>query len=69
MHLPTSWKKFAAAAAAALIIGVGPQLGLSESQSQQIAALAIAFILGQGIADFGKSAKTIDFMRALNKKE
>lgn len=68
MHLPASWKKFAAAAIAGLIMAVGPQLGLEPDQCQLIAAIAVAFILGQGMADFGKSRKVYDAYKEFMKK-
>lgn len=68
MHLPASWKKFAAAAVAGLIMAVGPQLGLSLEQCSLIAAIAVAFILGQGMADFGKSRKIYDAYKEFMKK-
>jgi hypothetical protein len=54
-----SWKKIAAMAAAMVIAAVGHKVGLSDQAIAEIVAAASAFIIGQGIADAGKSAAII----------
>jgi hypothetical protein len=56
LKMPNSWKKMAATALAAVVVAIGPQLGLTADQSHWIAGALMTFILGQGAADFGKNA-------------
>jgi len=48
------WKKLAAMLLAALITFLGETLGLSGEQITWLIVTLIGFLLGQGIADFGK---------------
>lgn len=53
-------KKVTATIVAALITIFGKQLGFSEDTISEIIAVAIAFIVGQGIADLGKERAKIE---------
>ena len=52
-------KKFLAAVLGAVLAAVGPALGLSPEAVEQAVQLVTAYVLGQGIADWGKSRKVL----------
>ena len=52
-----SWRKAIAAVLGAVVGLLGPKVGLTPEQVQTIVAALMAYILGQGLADFGKNAK------------
>jgi len=54
-----SWKKILATFIAILIQTLGKELKLTDEQINWISGIIIAFILGQGIADFGKGAEIV----------
>ena len=60
MKLPNSWRKIAATVVGAVIAALGKQFGLAEDQIQLIVGLIASFIVGQGIADLGKSKAAIE---------
>jgi hypothetical protein len=51
-------KKFWAAVVGALVVTVSTQLGLDPEKAKIIAEVIVGYIVGQGLADFGKHAKT-----------
>jgi len=53
-------KKFWLSIAGALAVVLGHFFGVAEDTVMQIAGIVIALVLGQGLADIGKSAKLID---------
>lgn len=60
-QLPEQWKKLTAAIVIALFIYLNKKLGfgLDETTISQIALIAVSYIVGQGLADFGKNAAAI----------
>lgn len=67
MTIPNSWKKLTVTVLGTLLIGLGPKVGLNGTQITLIAGLASSYVVGQGIADFKKSRKIIDFITGLKK--
>ena len=57
-------KKFRAALSAMVVVVLGTVLGLSEEQAQQLVEIAMAYIVGQGLADNGKEAKKVEAAEA-----
>jgi hypothetical protein len=53
-------KKLLAALVAAIIQVIGKQLGLSADQIAWITGIIVTYIIGQGIADVGKSKAIIE---------
>tara|TARA_R110002153_G_scaffold9324_3_gene38610 strand:+ start:1284 stop:1475 length:192 start_codon:yes stop_codon:yes gene_type:complete len=53
-------KKFIAALGSGLFVLLNEvlALGITEETINQLIGLAVAYVLGQGIADFGKEAKS-----------
>jgi hypothetical protein len=49
-------KKAIAAFTAAILTAAGQAIGMDSESINQLIAPIVAYILGQGIADFGKSA-------------
>lgn len=58
--LQGGWKKILALAVAVASILLKDELGLSEDQVSQMVAAIAAFMVGQGVADFGKSRALIE---------
>ena len=56
-------KKFLMSLAGIIAVVLGHFTGIMEDKIQEILAVIIAYVLGQGVSDFGKSAALI------NKKE
>ena len=54
-----SSKKFLAAVLGAVLAAAGPSLGLSPEAVEQAVQLVTAYVLGQGLADWGKSRKLL----------
>ena len=50
-------KKLVAAVVTAVLVLVLDAVGIGEETSTEIVAIAAAYIIGQGAADFGKHAK------------
>jgi hypothetical protein len=50
-----SWKKATAVVLAGLIAIFGDQIGLDGQQVKVIAEAIMAYVIGQGMADFGKN--------------
>jgi uncharacterized membrane protein YvlD (DUF360 family) len=49
-------KKFWAALVGAVVVSIAKQLGIDDATAAKIAAMIVAYIIGQGIADAGKHA-------------
>jgi hypothetical protein len=59
MNGTLSWKK-AAATVLALLVGIfGPKAGIDTETVRIMVASLIAYVIGQGLADTGKSAEAI----------
>ena len=52
--LTKSWKKLFVLAASVITIANGQELGLDSEAIQSLTAVVAAYLVGQGIADFGK---------------
>ena len=53
-------KKFWMSIAGVVSVVLSKFFGLSEETTMQIAGVIVAYVLGQGLADLGKSAKEIE---------
>ena len=53
------WRKALAAAIGVAVSLLGPSIGLGPEQVKWIVEALMAYIVGQGIADFGKNAKQV----------
>jgi hypothetical protein len=51
-------KKFWAAIIGALVVTIGTQIGIDPEKAKLIAEVIVGYIVGQGLADLGKHAKT-----------
>ena len=50
-------KKFWVAVGGVVAVVVSQFVGIAEDKVNEIVAIVVAFILGQGLADFGKASK------------
>ena len=53
-------KKFLATVIGAVVVAAGSAMGLSEEQSMKIAAMIVAYVVGQGVADHGKEKTKLE---------
>ena len=50
-------KKFWMSVAGVLGVVLGETVGIPEETTMQISGIVVAYIIGQGLADYGKEAK------------
>lgn len=57
MKIEGSWKKLTVTILGILAIAASTKLGLTELQTSLIAGMVGTYMVGQGLADFGKEKK------------
>ena len=50
-------KKFLVSLAGTVAVALSSTLGIPEDALNQVAGIVIAYVMGQGLADFGKESK------------
>lgn len=63
------WKKLVAAVIGAMVTFFGEALGLDADQIQTLIQLIMAFLIGQGLADFGKGKRVAEMKVAMSAKK